>query len=133
MKTIIISLTIALTFILLALFLTGSFQAENNDDSNPEEISENVYFEDEIQIVEITSRMGGYFPRVTYAKAGVETVLRMESVNSYGCERAFRIPELQISEELPVQGPTDFLIGSELNELFGTCSMGMYTFSIKFI
>lgn len=133
MKSIIISLTIALIFILLALFLTGSFDVGNSEEMNSEMISENVYFEDEIQVVEITSRMGGYFPSTTYAEAGIDTILRMDSVNSYGCERAFRIPDLQISEELPVQGPTDFLIGSELDELFGTCSMGMYTFIIKFI
>ncbi len=104
--------------------------------SKPEkiqEVSSNVTIDSGKQIIHIISKPGGYSPRVVYAKAGVPTVLEIESQNSYGCERAFRVPSLKISQELPTDGKTTFDFGIPSKDITGTCSMGMYTFKINFI
>ncbi len=85
------------------------------------------------QIIGITAS-GGYYPEEVYAKSGIDTVLRIESDNAYGCERSFRIPGMGVSETLPINGFTDIDIGIQQKgtSLLGTCSMGMYTFEIFF-
>ena len=95
--------------------------------------SNNVTMVDGKQLIEVTVA-GGYSPQSINAKAGVGTVLRMKSVNAYGCDVAFRMPSLGISKTLPVNGNTDFDLGTQAlgTKLTGTCSMGMYTFEIKF-
>ena len=77
---------------------------------------------------------GGYSPGSITAKAGVPTILKMRSINASGCERAFRIPSLKISKTLPSSGDTDIDIGSQTagTKLRGTCSMGMYNFTVNF-
>ncbi len=93
-----------------------------------------VTFENEIQIVNVKATSKGYFPQKIEAKANTPTILRMESENSYGCERSFRIPSLNIIEVLPQEGSTDIDLGSPANgeNILGSCSMGMYTFTITF-
>lgn len=84
------------------------------------------------QIITVTAS-GGYFPRSISAKAGVPTTLRMISDKTYGCEASFSIPALGVSRRLPSSGTTEIDIGtlSSGKSLLGTCSMGMYTFTIK--
>lgn len=86
------------------------------------------------QIVEVTARSGGYSPRKVEAKAGIPTILVMKSEGAYGCERAFNIPDLNISEILPENGQTEFDLGTQAKgtKLLGVCSMGMYYFQIFF-
>ena len=86
------------------------------------------------QIVEVTARSGGYSPRKLEAKADVPTILVMKSEGAYGCERAFYIPDLNISEILPENGQTQFDLGIQAKgtKLLGVCGMGMYYFQIFF-
>ncbi len=85
------------------------------------------------QIIEVTAS-GGYSPRKIEAKADVPTILVMKSEGAYGCERAFNIPDLKISEILPENGQTQFDLGTHAKgtKLLGVCSMGMYSFQIFF-
>ncbi len=93
-----------------------------------------VRMEDGIQVIYITSTNGGYSPRTVTADANIQTILRMSSENSYGCERSFRIPSMNINEILPTQGTTEIDLGTpeKGEDIFGSCSMGMYTFTITF-
>lgn len=86
------------------------------------------------QIVEVTASSGGYSPRKIEAKAGIPTILVMKSEGAYGCERAFNIPDLNVSEILPENGQTEFDLGTQAKgtKLLGVCSMGMYYFQIFF-
>ena len=86
------------------------------------------------QIVEVTASSGGYSPRKIEAKAGIPIILIMKSEGAYGCERAFNIPDLNISEILPENGQTEFDLGTQAKgtKLLGVCSMGMYYFQIFF-
>ena len=85
------------------------------------------------QIIEVIAS-GGYSPRKIEAKADVPTILIMKSEGAYGCERAFNIPDLKISEILPENGQTRFDLGTQAKgtKLLGVCSMGMYSFQIFF-
>lgn len=86
------------------------------------------------QIVEVIAGSGGYSPRKIEAKAGIPTILVMKSEGAYGCERAFNIPDLNVSEILPENGQTEFDLGTQAKgtKLLGVCSMGMYSFQIFF-
>jgi plastocyanin domain-containing protein len=85
------------------------------------------------QVIEVIAS-GGYSPRNIQAKAGVPTILVMKSEGAYGCERAFNIPDLGISQILPENGQTEFDLGTQAKgtKLAGVCSMGMYYFQIIF-
>lgn len=86
------------------------------------------------QVINLTAK-GGYSPAVITAKAGEETVLVVNTKNTFDCSSAFVIPELGIQKNLPATGNTQFNLGTfeAGKELAGSCSMGMYNFKIKFI
>jgi hypothetical protein len=90
--------------------------------------------QDTKQVITVTAKSGGYLPRKIEAKAGVPTILVMKSDGAYGCERAFNIPDLNISKILPENGQTEFDLGTQAKgtKLVGVCSMGMYYFQIIF-
>lgn len=126
----VLAIGISIILVVLVILLTSS---SNNPPREQLGISNNVTIQEDLQVIRVTSQMGGYTPRIIYAEKDIPTILEIESVNSYGCERAFRIPSLNISEELPSQGITTFDLGTPNTEILGTCSMGMYTFLIEFI
>jgi plastocyanin domain-containing protein len=76
----------------------------------------------------------GYFPISAKALAGVPSVLRIYTNQTYDCSRAFVIPELRVRRVLPPSGVVEIPIPARASgtTLFGTCSMGMYTFKIVF-
>jgi plastocyanin domain-containing protein len=133
MKAFYLILSLIVITVIAFLFLYFS-----DDTGSTEEVkaknTETVTEENGIQIINVISTSGGYFPAKITAKAGKKTLLRMESQNSYGCERSFRIPSLKITEILPQQGTTEIDLGTpnEGENILGSCSMGMYTFTIKF-
>ena len=92
----------------------------------------NVSIIDGKQIIEITAK-GGYLPVKSAAKAGIPTVLRVDTNGTFDCSSSVRIPNMQISKNLPAAGTTDIDLGNpKLGLLQGTCSMGMYPFEIDF-
>jgi len=94
--------------------------------------SSNVSMENGIQVISLQVR-GGYSPKQTVAKAGIPTVLRFITNNTFDCSRALRLSSLNISKTLPQTGKTDIDIGKPTVGLFrGTCGMGMYSFEIDF-
>ena len=90
----------------------------------------NVQIVDGTQIVTITA-IGGYAPGSSVAQAGIPTILRFKTNNSYDCSSSIRIASLKISQELPATGTTDIDVGTlSAGTLSGTCSMGMYRFNV---
>ncbi len=131
------TISILLVVAVLALLLFSFLSRGNSSKATVvgAEITSNVLEENGLQIIEVISTAGGYSPRKITAKSDIPTVLRLNSENSYGCERSFRIPSLNITEILPTQGVTEIDLGVPQagKNIFGTCSMGMYTFTISFI
>lgn len=130
------------TSILLVLMLLGGgylfFRdkkpntASGNYTRNYTPAASNVSIENGKQIIEITAR-GGYQPRKSVAKAGLPTILRFNTSNTFDCSSSVRIPSLNISKSLPVSGLTDIeLPNANVGALQGTCGMGMYPFEIDF-
>jgi len=86
------------------------------------------------QTVTVNVDSYGYSPRTLTAKAGVATTLLMSAKNAYGCEVSFTVPKMGIRTTLPSTGDTKFDLGSQPagTKLTGTCTMGMYSFTINF-
>ena len=92
----------------------------------------NVSMVDGKQIIELNVK-GGYSPKLTTAKAGVSTVLKLNTNGTFDCSSAVRIPSMGISKNLPPSGTTEIDLGTpKVATLDGVCVMGMYSFKIDF-
>ena len=112
-----------------AIFFTGG---KSGTSGAPIENANNVSVVDGKQIIEIRAK-GGYFPVHSLAKAGIPTILRMNTNGTFDCTSSVRIPGLNISQNLPLSGSTDIDLGTQkVSTIQGTCGMGMYPFDIKF-
>jgi uncharacterized protein len=101
--------------------------------SGEESSANNVSLVNGRQIIKIDVK-GGYSPRLTVAKAGVPTTLKMETKGTFDCSSALSIPSMNYRTNLPPSGSTDVEIPSQKKGtvLRGMCSMGMYGFEVKF-
>ncbi len=94
----------------------------------------NVTIENGKQIVEITAK-GKYSPRLTEAKAGIPTVIRMATDGTFDCTSQLTVPSVGFRQMLPPKGKTDISLTEQKpgSKIKGICSMGMYNFEIRFI
>ncbi len=85
------------------------------------------------QTITILAR-GGYSPRESIAQAGVPSILRMVTKNTFDCTRALVLPSLNTYKILPATGAVDFAIPAQKQgtRFYGICAMGMYAFRITF-
>lgn len=99
----------------------------------PQEPANVVEMVDGTQVINVTAK-GGYSPRIIQAKANTPTVLKMSTKGTFDCSAAFTIPELKVNKFLPASGVSEFPIPPQVpgEEIKGLCSMGMYSFTIKF-
>ncbi len=100
--------------------------------SGPQEAS-NVRIVGGKQVIAINAK-GGYFPRVTTAKAGLPTVIKIHTKGTFDCSSALRIPMLGYRSNLPPTGETLIEVPAQKagTTMRGLCVMGMYNFSINF-
>lgn len=126
-KLIAASVLIAAVFIGGAVLLTGS-----SSSTPPTAAVDNVTLVDGKQIIDVQVK-GGYTPRITAAKAGIPTVLRLNTSGTFDCSSAVRIPSMGISKNLPPSGTTEIDLGTpQVATIQGVCAMGMYSFQIQF-
>jgi len=87
----------------------------------------------ESQVIEISAK-GGYSPRETTAKAGTPTTLKIKTSGTFDCSSALTIPKLGYQTNLPPSGETVVDVPPQKagTVLTGLCSMGMYSFTIRF-
>lgn len=85
------------------------------------------------QIIDISAK-GGYSPRMVIAKAGMPTTLRVETRGTFDCSASLVIPKLSYQKFLQPSGVEEITIRSEQAQgtLQGLCSMGMYSFQVRF-
>lgn len=109
----------------------GMLSAGSGDTS---QVADRVYREGGKQIIEINAK-GGFTPQVSTAQSGVPTILRVSTSGTYDCSSGIRIPKLGIRENLEATGVRDIDIPAESAQgtLDGTCTMGMYNFSVNFM
>jgi plastocyanin domain-containing protein len=88
---------------------------------------------DGTQVVTILAK-GGYQPRLIKARAGVDTVIQIETRGTFDCSAALVIPTLGVREFLPPTGIRSFPVPAQEpgTTLDGSCSMGMYGFRVMF-
>ena len=127
MKTTIISIVLAVAIIGGAIWIAG--------DSRSSEAAStvNVTEEGEKQIIDVTAK-GGYAPKVTAAKAGVPTVLRITTNGTFDCSAGLTIPSLGYRKFLEPSGVAEIEVPPQKAgaSLKGVCVMGMYSFEIRF-
>lgn len=130
MKQISIAIVVAIVIIAIPLFL---FRATNsNRNIEVEENVNNVSIVDGKQIIDMSAK-GGYSPRHSIAKAGIPTILRVNTSGTFDCSASIRLPSINVSRTLPQSGTTNIDLGVQKVGLFqGTCGMGMYPFDINF-
>ena len=132
---------LVISIILAILIIGGALYFSKGDSSQTtipktgeerEEYANNVSVVDGKQIIEIKAK-DGFSPEDSIAKAGIPTILRVSTSGTFDCSSSIRIPEMNISQSLPISGSTDIDIGIEKVGTFqGTCGMGMYRFDIDF-
>jgi len=115
------------------ILITGTVLIKNNNRATTAISGENVSIAADQQIIALEAK-GGFSPTTSIAKAGVPSILRVSTNGTYDCSSALSIPSLNYRANLPPTGTTDVEIppqkaGTTIN---GTCSMGMYGFSIAF-
>ena len=130
MKTITLSIIIAAFLIGGAMIFTWGNQNSNNTDL---QAGNNVIMVDGKQVITINAK-GGYFPRVTAAKADTPTVIKMNTQGTFDCSSAISIPSLGYRNNLPPSGETLIDVPPQKSGtvMRGLCAMGMYNFSINF-
>lgn len=120
--------------IIVLILATLGFFFLSRQGSNSNVAGESVVQQDNTQIIEIGVK-GGYTPSNINAKAGVKTILKFKTNNTYDCSSSIYIPKLGLREFLPPIGEKVYTIEVEQasGKLNGSCSMGHYTFTINFV
>lgn len=122
--------TVAVIGLASFIWLLGSVLG--GDTSSTGGNNANVTMQDGVQVISISAR-GGYSPRKTVAKAGIPTVLNVETNGTFDCSSALYLPSMNVQKALPASGETQVDLGTPQVGVFrGTCSMGMYNFEIDF-
>lgn len=83
---------------------------------------------DGVQLVDIQVQDNGYKASVTQLKVGVPVRIKLSTIRTRGCSRAFTVPDYGITKVLPETGEevVEFT-PTKTGRLAYSCSMGMYT------
>ena len=127
--------TTAISILVAAVLIGGAIMLSNRGkDSNTTTASaNNVNVVDGKQIITINAK-GGYSPKLTTAKAGMPTVIKIDTNGTFDCSSALTIPSLGYRSNLPPSGETAIdvppqEVGATVR---GLCAMGMYNFAVNF-
>jgi plastocyanin domain-containing protein len=128
--------TLKLLAIILVVFVITMFILVRDTNSATTEMqSNNVLISDNLQTISIEANNAGYLPSTTFAQADINTVLIVDSIATYGCAQTLTIPKLGIQKVLPSNGKLEIEIPPQDKDtkLQGSCTSGIYTFTISFI
>lgn len=123
-------ITVALVIGLGVTFFGGS---QNSTEIASTQPGQNIEIRDGVQYITIDAK-GGYSPRVSSAQADIPTKLIIRTNGTYDCSSALVIRSIGYQKILPQTGEEIIDIGASKagSTVQGTCSMGMYNFSIDF-
>lgn len=125
----------ALAIIITAILIGGAimFTDDNSSNDDTSRAVNNVTVVDGAQIITINAK-GGYFPRITTAKADMPTVIKVATSGTFDCSSALVIPSLNYRANLSPSGVTAVQVPPQKAgaKLQGFCAMGMYGFVVNF-
>jgi plastocyanin domain-containing protein len=118
----------SILFIGIGYILT--LDSQSTSTSQP---SLNSEIKDGIQYISINAHRG-YSPRISTAKGGLPTKLIVKTDGTYDCSASLAIRSIGYQKILPDTGETEIDLGMAKSgeTLQGVCSMGMYSFQVKF-
>lgn len=92
-----------------------------------------VTMENGTQVITIEAK-NGYSPQNIAAKAGVPSVIRFVTKDTYDCSASVTIPKLGFNKLLSSTDSVEVPVSKEIAQgtLNGTCGMGMKNFKIQF-
>ncbi len=116
-----------------AALIGGTLYFVSDRTASSDAQSQNIEIRDGVQYVTITAK-GKYTPKLTAAKAGMPTVLRVETNGTFDCTSQLTVPSVGFRQMLPPTGKTDIELGAQTTgaTVRGICSMGMYNFEVRF-
>ena len=126
-------LPLILSILISVVVIGGAIVFAQNRGGDQPQTANNVSTEGEKQVVELQVK-GGYMPKLTTAKGGIPTILRMKTDGTFDCSAGVTIPSIGYRKTLPQTGVTEVEIPAQKagTTLEGVCLMGMYYFSISF-
>ncbi|MDP3954473.1 MAG: hypothetical protein Q8Q06_03610 [bacterium] len=125
------SIIITLGFVIgLGIIFLGGSKPNNNGTG---ETLQNVEIKEGIQYVTVNAK-GGYFPKVSSAKAGIPTKLIIKTEGTYDCSASLVIRSIGFQKILAQTGEEIIDLGTPKAEksIQGLCGMGMYNFVVNF-
>jgi len=127
------NLSFIVSILVAVLIIGGAILLEKNSGTSSVE-TQSITMESGTQVIAITAK-GGFTPKLTTAKAETPTVIKVKTNGTYDCSSTLNIPELGITKIMEPTDEIEILVPPQKSgsELTGTCSMGMYNFSIRFI
>jgi len=126
--------TSALLFVVAAALVSVAvLVVVSHGSAKPNSTPTNVSSAGPNQVIEISAK-GGYRPQNSTAKAGTPTTLKLETSGTFDCSSGLSIPKLGYHTQLPSSGETVVNVPPQQagSTLTGVCSMGMYSFTIRF-
>ncbi len=123
-----------ISLIISVFLIGGTFLFVNYSGSGETKIEENnVYVAEGRQVIEISAK-GGYSPRVSAARAGLSSVIKIKTDGTFDCTAFINIPSINYQKILPSSGVTDIEIPAQEpgTTLQGLCGMGMFNFQVRF-
>ena len=125
----IVAFAIAIVFVSIASVVVFSRHGTKAGDTAPDNIS----VAGGEQTIEINAN-NGYHPQLSTAEANLPAVLKIKTDGDFDCSSALNIPKLGYRTVLPPTGETNVDVPPQApgSTLKGVCSMGMYSFTIRF-
>ena len=122
-----------ISILITAAFIGGAIIISIGTPEQSSPSVNNVVIEGGKQIITIKAK-GGYYPKITNAKAGLAAVLKMDTVGTFDCSSAVSIPSLSYRKNLAPSAETliDVPPQKPNTKLQGLCAIGMYSFTINF-
>jgi plastocyanin domain-containing protein len=119
--------------IILILGLVIAFSIIFSSGPNSTGSAGGVVVKDGVQYITIGAK-GGYYPRITEAKAGLPTKLIVKTDGTYDCSASLVIRSVGFQKILPQTGETEIDVGIKKagETIQGVCGMGMYSFEVNF-
>jgi plastocyanin domain-containing protein len=114
------------------LFLVSVFIMVPKNERSIETPIANVVVREGVQYITVHAR-GGYTPRTSTVQPGLPTKLIVKTNNTYDCSSSLVVRSANYRGMLPASGETEIDLGIPKTgeKIQGTCSMGMYSFSIN--